>query len=178
MLGALFTLTDFECSTLSFSEFYSQNINKAMKIAYCILKDRPMAEDACSEAFIRIVKCYDRIKTFDDAQQCRYLALVVKSCANDILRQEAKQQKLIRIAAEDSIHLSDNSLSTYKYNYIVDCIKSLDDNYSEIMYLKYIFGLSCKDIASSLGITQSCARQRLHRARIELSNKLKEGFDI
>lgn len=178
MLGALFTLPAFECDALSFSDFYSQNIDKALRIAYCILNNSSMAEDACSEAFMRIVKCYDKIKTFDAAQQSRYLTLVVKSCSNDILRQEVRQQKLIKIASEDNLTLSDDSLSAYKYDYIVECIKSLDKNFSEVMYLKYIFGLSCKDIAASLGITQSCARQRLRRARIELSIKLKEGYDI
>lgn len=178
MLGAFFTLSDFKHYALSFSDFYSQNIDKAMKIAYCILNNRSMAEDACSEAFMRIAKCYDKIKTFDTAQQSRYLTLVVRSCSNDILRQEQRQQKLIKIAAEDKVTLSDDSLSSYKYDYIVECIKSLDKNFSEIMYLKYIFGLSNKDIAASLGITQACARQRLCRARVELSNKLKEGYDI
>lgn len=32
MLGAFFTLPDFDCDALSFSDFYSQNIDKAMKL--------------------------------------------------------------------------------------------------------------------------------------------------
>ncbi len=52
MLAIYLTLIDNEDDKKSFEDLYNQNRSKAYAIAFNILKNKALAEEACSEAFI------------------------------------------------------------------------------------------------------------------------------
>jgi RNA polymerase sigma-70 factor (ECF subfamily) len=59
---------------------------------------------------------------------------------------------------------------------LADVIARLPDRYREILLLRYLHGLSDKEISSSLSITQQTVRKRLERARNALKKHLGGEF--
>jgi RNA polymerase sigma-70 factor (ECF subfamily) len=58
---------------------------------------------------------------------------------------------------------------------IAACIRRLNDNYSEILYLKAAMGYSNEEIAQILGISKENVKVRLYRARMALKAELEKG---
>ena len=52
MLAIYLTLIDNEDDKKSFEDLYNQNRSKAYAIAFNILKNKALAEEACSETFL------------------------------------------------------------------------------------------------------------------------------
>ena len=60
--GALYlTLIDNEDDKKSFEDLYNQNRSKAYAIAFNILKNKTLAEEACSETFFSLAKSFQKI---------------------------------------------------------------------------------------------------------------------
>ena len=57
---------------------------------------------------------------------------------------------------------------TYSDGDIVRCILKLPHDFLEVILLKFDLGLSNREIADTLGISQALVRKRLQRARAEL----------
>ena len=56
MLAIYLTLIDNEDDKKSFEDLYNQNRSKAYAIAFNILKNKTLAEEACSETFFSLAK--------------------------------------------------------------------------------------------------------------------------
>lgn len=78
MLFICMALIDDEEDQKSFAELYNKYETMAISIALKILKSREAAEDACSEAFLGIAKCYERIKNLEPQELERYIVVTVK----------------------------------------------------------------------------------------------------
>ena len=64
MLALYLTLIDNEDDKRSFEDLYNQNRSKAYAIAFNILKNKTLAEEACSETFFSLAKSFQKIKNF------------------------------------------------------------------------------------------------------------------
>lgn len=62
MLAIYLTLIDNEDDKKSFEDLYNQNRSKAYAIAFNILKNKALAEEACSEAFLVSQKVFKKLK--------------------------------------------------------------------------------------------------------------------
>lgn len=60
MLAIYLTLIDNEDDKKSFEDLYNQNRSKAYAIAFNILKNKTLAEEACSEAFFSLAKMFSK----------------------------------------------------------------------------------------------------------------------
>jgi RNA polymerase sigma-70 factor (ECF subfamily) len=56
------------------------------------------------------------------------------------------------------------------------CIERLPDNYRQILMLRDIEELSTQEVATSLGLTTTAVKVRLHRARQALSTLLRQEY--
>jgi len=65
MLAIYLTLIDNEDDKKSFEDLYNQNRSKAYAIAFNILKNKALAEEACSEAFFSLAKSFQKIKNLE-----------------------------------------------------------------------------------------------------------------
>ena len=62
MLAIYLTLIDNEDDKKSFEDLYNQNRSKAYAIAFNILKNKTLAEEACSETFLVSQKGFKKLK--------------------------------------------------------------------------------------------------------------------
>lgn len=173
MLFICMALIDNEEDKKSFAALYNKYETMAISIALKILKSREAAEDACSEAFLGIAKCYERIKNLEPQELERYIIVTVKNASFDIYNNDKERQKDVPLD-DDFSDLTDESLSKRDYAEIIRCIKELSYTDQEILYLRINYGLKYKEIADTLHISNAAARKRLQNAKENLSALLKK----
>lgn len=163
---------------------YQQYYSTMFYVAKSILNDYSLAEDAVSEAFIRIIKNVNKIGELHCHQTRAFVVVIVRNIALDMLRSQ-KSEKVVPFEDYDQVSYPDDTLfenmSTKEAcKRITDCIETLNPNYRDILYLKVRFQYTNEEISELLNISPDNAKKRLSRARTALLNKLAEeetGYD-
>ncbi|MBQ8146981.1 MAG: sigma-70 family RNA polymerase sigma factor [Clostridia bacterium] len=172
-------MLDSEESRDEFEELYHNYKGMMYKIARYYTDNHHLAEEAMQSAFVAIAKCFDKIKSLKEPALEVYLCKVTKSHAISLLRKEhpfiTKNVSLDpNILASDfidpAISLSDKELVLK----IIDYLKEIGTQYSEILTLHYIHGLTMRECSIVLGIPLSTAKTRLYRAQAMVKEKFKE----
>lgn len=141
-----------------------------------ILQDYHLAEDAASEAFIRIHKNLHKIGDPDDPKSAAFIITIVKNVALTMLKQKTDHTaEEVDEEQRDSFDLEEQTLSQLSSEQIYRIIDGLSEDMKSVFLLKYSHDLSHKDIGKILGISENNVTVRLHRARNKLAVLLKEG---
>lgn len=150
--------------------------------AYQVLGDTMLAEDAVSEAFIRIYKNMDKIEDPASGSAAAFAATVVKNVALTMLQREKSRggrsfELLENDRAEAGPSLENQVLGDISRGEILRLVDSLSDELRSVFLLKYAHDLSHKEIGRLLQITENNVTVRLHRAKKKIASILqKEGY--
>lgn len=166
-------LIDDEDDKKTFAQLYEKYKLQAVSIALKVLKSRELAEDACSEAFLSIAKCFEKVKDFEPHKLERYIVVTVRNTSINMLKAEKRHIETVPLNDNFS-SLTDESLCNRDYADIIDCIKKLSYTDQEILYLRINCDLSYSEIANSLHISNTAARKRLQNARENLEQLLEK----
>lgn len=160
-------------------DIYNLYRGTMLYIANSILHDNHLAEDAVSEAFVRIIDNLDKIDEVNSYRTRGFVVIIVRNISLNIL----KKQKRIELQddftnySEDESSLFDTITANEAYDKIVKAISKLNENYSDILYLKVQMNYSYDEISKILGISKENVRMRFGRARKALKEQLlKEGY--
>lgn len=160
-------------------KIYHKYLKLMLYVAYSVLKDYSLAEDAVQQSFLKIMEHLDKISDVNSNKTKGFIVILVKNTAIDMLR---KLKNGSSVSMEDlDLTLPDPGelpleqiVSAESYESILRLIDKLDHNYSSVLYLKYVYHYGDEEIAELLNITNQNVRVRLHRARIKLAALLKE----
>lgn len=143
-------------------------------LAYQILKNEHDAEDAVSTAFIRIMNNLDKISDFESSKTRGFIFVVTRHVAIDVynMRKKHSHTDINELDIANDIVLEDDIINKYDYELINRAISKLNDNYQNILILRYYYDLPLKNIALSLGMTLSAVKNRLYRAQESLLKEL------
>lgn len=178
------------------AQIYVNYRNYMYKIAFDILKDDFMTEDAIHEAIFKISRYAENIKLDHDtvlideiakedlliAKTKNLIGVVTKYCCIDLLRKQ-KKIDLNEFYIEDysfkekdlpspKLNVDSIAIARETVQKIVDCINMLRQIYSDPLKLKYIYWYSTKEISDLLKIKKDNVWVRLSRGRNLLINKL------
>lgn len=167
----LYMMIDDPDDRKSFERFYKKYTTKVYSIAMSIIKNEQLAEDAAANTFFYFAKNYDKIKSIDKSKIERYIYIVSKNKAFDILKAERRGIEMMEY--NDEIMLTNEFLSEYDKIYLRDCIRKLNYQDREILYLFFSCGLDYKIIAETIGITQAAVRKRMQYAKSRLKSLLE-----
>lgn len=163
-----------------FEQLYLAHRDRMFYIANGILRDTHWAEDAVSEAFLKIAKNMKKISTMNSQEQVSFFVIIVRSCAIDIYRKRQKETGIWEDTQEHSdgqYTVADTIFSTEGYQRLLRAIDSLPDLYGDVMRLYYVHEYSGAEIAKLLGIQENTVHTRLSRGRKKLMELLnKEGI--
>ena len=148
-----------------------------------ILRDYSLAEDATSEAFIRVYKNMHKIEDVDSNQTVSFLVTIVTNVAITMVNKE-KKRNIISVDFEenfgnqgDDFNLEEHIVSKSNANEMLAYIDELKEELKAPFLLKYAHQLSHREIANTLGISENNVTVRIHRAKTKLANILqKEGL--
>ncbi|WP_347488506.1 sigma-70 family RNA polymerase sigma factor [Desulfoscipio sp. XC116] len=179
---ALITTIENKDDRYKATQIYKLYRGTMLYIANSILHEPHLAEDAVSEAFIRIIDNLEKIDTIDDRKTRAFVVIIVRNISLDLLRRQNRNQTK---PLEDYIGYSeynepvfDDIAARDACDKIAKSIARLNKNYSDILYLKMGSEHSNKEIAKILGISQENVKMRLSRARKALKKQLKKEGDF
>ena len=173
MLLIIFTITG---ERDKFEFLYTRWKTLMLNKAYGVLRDRELAEDAVSEAFIRV---YKNMRKMDDPESGRTAAFLVMIVKNVSITMLAKQNKstvvdISEYDRPDPSDLEENIISKHSAQDMMKVIDGLSEELKTPFLLKYAYDYSLKDIGRMLKITENNAAVRIHRAKGKLAKLLKE----
>ncbi len=131
--------------------------------AYRILQDEFLAEDAVHEAFLRLIRNRGKIADFESNAVRGYVFKTLKSAALDLYRRQKKQRENC-LALDETIENTIVSEEATE-NLSLSLLAELPPKYASVMQCLFIDGLSIRETAAVLKISQALVRKRCERAR-------------
>jgi RNA polymerase sigma-70 factor (ECF subfamily) len=154
---------------IAFGELYRSSRDDVYAYAAGLLRDRAAAEDVTATAFER---AYRKRARFDPRRGNRraWLFGIARNAALDELRRRGRQAEL----TVDPIDTTNTGTERSEHRLLlIGALSKLDARERELVALKFFAGLANAEIASVLGISESNAGTKLHRA----VTKLREVCD-
>lgn len=162
-------------------EIYEQPM---YRIAYAVLHDSGLAEDAVSDAFVRIIDRLDRIGKAESTRTRNYIVRVIKSTSINIYRKN--QRTFVREVPidEETMQIPDRSAGVEKIvaehessREVENMLRQISDTDRNIVLLRCRDELSWREVADDLSITEAAARKRFERIRKRLMGMRGEITD-
>jgi RNA polymerase sigma-70 factor (ECF subfamily) len=158
----------------AFSRLVEAYQKPVYNLAYRMLGNSVEAEDAAQETFIR---AYTRLETYDPARKFSSWMLSIAShyCIDMLRRRRANT-----LSIDDLPPMIDLSMprATQPEQVVVEgqvadevqrLLDTLPPSYRTPVILRYWYDMSYKEIAETMGVTESTIKTRLHRARAKLA---------
>jgi RNA polymerase sigma factor (sigma-70 family) len=150
-----------------FGEICQRYYPSLVGIAYAVLRDHHLAQDATQECLARALMDLGRLR--DDAKFGSWLGAICRNVAKDMLRVKARPVSLDRVApVSEPAECGDEDTRAVRR-----AVMRLPDSAREAVILRYYSGLSHEEIASVLGTSEMAVNGRLTRAKRKLRRLLK-----
>lgn len=157
-----------------FSVLYKKYKNKIYNYLYYLSKDKEEAEELSQDVFLKI---YININKFQGKSSFKTWAFTI--ARNTYLTKVSRKFKELPTETEKINNIRDtNTPSQYMLNkergeIIDEVFKRLPEKYKTIIILRDKEGMSYKEIADVMELSQSSVKVTLHRAR----NRFKEIYN-
>ena len=172
MLAFFLAALESEDDKRRFVAVYEQYHEKMEMIALHILRSQYDSEDAVQNAFLQIIRHFEKIYEIPCEELPFWIISIVKNEALMILRARCKTAPL-----EEWNGFEKSADDVTGYNEIVELFRNLPETYSAVLEMKILIGYTDKEIAKHLNISETAVSSRASRGR-ELLRKLieKEGM--
>jgi RNA polymerase sigma-70 factor (ECF subfamily) len=155
-----------------FEALYRSSRDDVFAYVATLLRERAAAEDVTALAFER---AYRKRRTFDRRRgnERAWLFGIARNAALDELRRRRRVAKLVtdpRVAEE----LEDHAEVALRRTAVRHALARLPARDRELVALKFHAGLTNVEIARVLGVSESAAGTRLHRAIVKLRKACDE----
>lgn len=143
---------------------------KMYRIAYTILRDPQLAEDAVQEAFLKLMKGSADFEDVGSDDCRRYLLTVIKHASIDIYRKQQKLQETAYLTNREPEEAPVPEVQS-DFSEIQELLDALPPKYRDVVYCIAIREFSVRETALELDISEALVRKRLERARKMLNRK-------
>lgn len=137
------------------------------RTAYSIVGNRPDAEDAVQQALLKAWRARGRARP--GAEKAWLTRIVLNECYS-LLRRRRRELPSESLPHTLAASPPDNTLR--------EAIRALPESLRTPFLLKYMEGMSEKEVAAAMGLAVSSVKNRLYRARKSLRKLLKEEVDM
>ena len=152
----------------SFESLYERTLPKVYAYVASLVRDRATAEDVTAQAYER---AYRKRRSYREGRGSMdaWLFGIARNAALDELRRRKRKATLEGDPADLSAEApEDHAERALRRETVRAAMAALDGGERDIVALKYAGGLSNAEIARVLGMTESNAGTRLHRAMTKL----------
>ena len=157
---------DSDCFEVLCKRYYAS----LQAIAYAILMDSHLAEDAAQETLA--VACRNLSKLHKPKKVAPWLAAICRNVAKDTLRDRSKQKRLEQCEEAKVSYKADDS-----GDWVHQAVSQLPPSLREIVLMRYFDSMSYQQIGQILGLSGQAINGRLRRAKKKMEVFLvKNGF--
>lgn len=157
---------------------FEQYGERLYRIAYRYLNDQMAAEDATSEAFVKIFNALADQEFAHRNLFEAWMRRIVINKALERLRRQKRWQQERDLPVEWSRDGEEDILTMLSLQEVIRLIKGLPEGYRTILQLYVFDGFTHADIAKALGISVGTSKSQLNKARAHLKRQLKKANSI
>ena len=165
----------------AFEEMYERTHKKLYSIAFDILNDHQLAEDALSDLFLRLSLSFKKINNFSLHDLDAYLVRCIKNtCYNVINKNDAEKRKIDKLIKNSHIKSTaiDNSIfDKIELDLLKKVISSLPEPYMTALVLKEYYDLKADDIAKQMNISKRSVFYYVKAAKVMILQEIG-GSDL
>ena len=149
------------------------------KIAFNYLQNKEEAEEAVSNAFIKIIDNIEKISKFSCPEMYSYCVSILKNESINILRKKKHTISTDEIhQLEDGFSLEEKVFENIEIQNLMDIIDTLKEEEKQLLYFRFVEELSFKNIGEILNISENTANKRIQRLIAKLKSNYKTGDKI
>lgn len=151
---------------------------KMYHVAFSILHDEGLAEDAVQDAFLKLMKHEVMFKRADSDDCKRYIITVIRNAAINIYNKKKRESEIMYLTdhderIEESVEMDSESDDDWK-----ELMKGLPEKYYDVVYYIVIKDYSAKETAEKLNITEANVRKRYERAKTMMKKNMSNVYYI
>jgi RNA polymerase sigma-70 factor, ECF subfamily len=137
------------------------------RLAFHLLRDSALADDVTQDSFLRAFRFLGRYR--GQARFSTWLFSITRNCAMDELRRQGRHRRAAgRAQAGEPVVATDRSSGIE----VREALASLPLELREPVVMIDMFGMSYREVASTLRLPQGTVKSRVHRARAALIEAL------
>lgn len=164
-----------------FSKIYDKYIDKIYRFIFLKVSSPEIAEDLCSETFLRGWRAFKRQETSDKGQGTKienppaFLYQIARNLVIDHYREKGKAQFVSAEHAriiDPRINLEKSAYLNSDFEQIRTALVKIKGDYQDVIIYRYLDDLSMPEIAKILDKSEATVRVMLHRALKSLKNEL------
>ncbi len=158
----------------AFGRLYESYYATMVWLAYAILLDRNLAEDAAQQAFVKVAEKLGDLRNIH-----RFGAWLGRICRNEAYQlMRNRQRTQVSLTPQHEPVVEEDPVNTNDRKSVVKAaVDRLPAMYREVVVLHYYQHLDYRQISQVLGIAEATVRGRLFRARRKIEKTLREnGF--
>ncbi len=160
----------------AFEELVRATYMDAYSLAYRLTGDEEDARDVVQEAYLRAFRGLKRFR--GEAQFTTWLYRITANCASSALGKRARHRHEVLEEDDDVVDVSgrldpaEQADRGVVRDRVKEALAELPPRLRTVVVLRDVYDLSHEAIAAELGISESAAKVRLHRARRKLRERL------
>lgn len=145
-------------------------------IAYNILHDKHLAEDAVHQSFIHVINNLEKINENNCHKTQGFLVVICRNIAYDIYKSKTylNKEDIMDEIIDSTYDPTELIVNQETLEKIISEVKRLKPIYQDILILKYSHGCTNDEISKLLGISGDVVRKRLERAKVQLAGSLRK----
>jgi RNA polymerase sigma-70 factor (ECF subfamily) len=151
-----------------------------LKYALYITKNREMAEDAVHNAFLSIIKHKNRLFLLSRKELRTQVVIFTKNKCIDLMRKQGYYSDEPIEDMENMIETDINPVEKRvvlidEYRTVRKHIASLDEPSKLVLEMKYILGMTLKEIGEEMGLTAKHIDTKIMRAKAKVRKLMETG---
>lgn len=144
------------------SAWYDQYGTDVLRLCFMYMRNRPDAEDATQETFLKIWRKLDRYEARNNCSVRTWIMRVACNTCKDMLRKGWRKHEERTLMPEDLAALGESSREDREL--IID-VMNLPEKYRSVLLMVYWQGMTIRETAETLRSAQSTVCMRLEKAR-------------
>lgn len=153
------------------AELYSQHHDQLLKMAMQIVPDKQAAQDVEHDAWVMILSSLNALS--EPNRISAWMRAIVKNTALNYLKYNKTHSTESLNFAPEPEELEE-TCQEISFEQISVLVAQLPDGYKQVFRLKMFEGLSHRQIADRLGISENTSRSQLHRAKAIMRNLIQQ----
>lgn len=157
------------------NNIYIDYKKKVLGYIYNKVLDNDLAEDLCSDVFLKI---YEKLDTFDEtkASLSTWIFTIMRNTLFDFYRGRKVFEEIPEDLADGS-SVEEEVCTNENLDRLADALYSIDERERDIIIFRYYKGMKLVDIAEKMGISYAYVKLLHKKALAELKDSLGEMTD-